>query len=774
MTKESKRKLLFITVILAMLLISSAYAALIPNVHAAKITTTSTAKGLTIINQVAGVDLTKYNATPTLDVAGSYLGVLPTENIRYTLTGSGSRIEIQDTFTNGSLQIMDVLENIRSPQMPTLPASDAFGFNASYALVEMAKGFLLNYQGYSANSFYGQLASSLNQADPTKNSTTTVGNLKFDINTISGNSTLGNSTSFTWSYTSNGIDAACKCVSLGYKDGFLNDFIDTWNLYPIGSTIVNLSEQQAEDIAMQNAKAYSWTIGSGNEKHVINNFNVTRPMIKQLEFCPAGNASNARSSDPLTLYPMWGIGVGLDKFYPGDVYGIYVDVWADTGQVRDVQEVFSTLPPPAGAEVATIAESSIPTGDNQASGVTAQSNMFPAVWVLAAFVVFTMGAVPVWLSRKKTLLHSLRLPKLRKIGGAVLCLLIGLVALVALVSAVPTVNAGSAIIWGDSSDGTGGTLPHTPNEISNQSMISTYITSLFQSSGYAYYNKMQGVATIPQNVQTYVPYVDQYYPPAATVWFDHGVGMQNVIQGYPKEFHFMLCGTYATNGNPSGDVFDYQIYSYTSTPKNYFSFISACMSAALSATYPNGTKLFSDETGTYGLNNQNGGSTKPIGMPFAWTHGASISNNGYVNPDSSAYCYVGFPYGSAPLSQQSPPIDPNYPTITYGNFVSDFFYNALSLHDSVNQALYYASQTCWSKDFSASTLYNGFTAYWQGVGPPQPGCTMVVYGNGNMYLYTGSPIMLARHPSVTTCLIRVSQTQPTNSRLLRPTLAATV
>ena len=213
-----------------------------------------------------------------MDVAGSYLGVLPTENIRYTLTGFGGTIEIQDTFTNGSLQIMDVLENTPSPLIPALPASSALRVNESYALVEMAKIFLNNYQSYSANSFYGQLASTLNNANPTKNSTTTIGNINFNINTISGNSALGNSTTFTWSYTFNGVNADCKCVSLTYENGYLKSFIDTWKLYPIGSTTVNLSEQQAENIAMQNAKTCTWTIGSGNQKQVINNFNITKPV----------------------------------------------------------------------------------------------------------------------------------------------------------------------------------------------------------------------------------------------------------------------------------------------------------------------------------------------------------------------------------------------------------------------------------------------------------------------------------------------------------------
>ena len=40
-----------------------------------------------------------------------------------------------------------------------------------------------------------------------------------------------------WMYTVNGVDAPSKCVALGYEHGFLKYFIDTWDLYKIGSTV---------------------------------------------------------------------------------------------------------------------------------------------------------------------------------------------------------------------------------------------------------------------------------------------------------------------------------------------------------------------------------------------------------------------------------------------------------------------------------------------------------------------------------------------------------
>lgn len=716
MAKKTK-KLLFITVILSLLFVTSTYAVLIPNVHAAEITNQQ--KGLSILSNVVGLDLTKYNATTTLKVNGPTLGTLPTENIRYTLESTRNHVEILEKFTNGHLQIIDVLENSGPFQRTHSPAAVAW----------MARTFLLNYQSYSANSFYGRLALMLNKADATKNSTTIVGNIKFDITTTSGNSDMGNSTTFTWTYTSNGIAATSKCVSLGYKDGFLRDFIDTWRLHKIGSTTVNLSEKQAEEIAMKNARTFTWSIGSGNQTIVINNFNVTKPMVAHLMFCEAGNASNTRDSDQLALYPMWRIGVGLDKFYPGSVYGISVDIWADTGQVKEIFELISTLATSNG-ETATIAESSI---SNQTSTATVLTDSFTAIWItLAPFAVTAIGVFPIWLIRKKT---PLRLPKVRKIGATALCILIGLVAFISLVSAVPTVNA-CAVVWGETSAGDP-YLYHTIGEITVQLAISSQIDSWFGSSGYAHHNYETGGQTTKSNVLYYTGYYDQLYPSVETVYFDHGIGMKGVISPpFQNEWHYMVSTDLSQYNNPAENVFDYQIYDTTSD-NNYFAYISTCLSANLNdgATFGG--------TGTYGANQ--GGSGKIIGMPYAWTHGASISTNGFYNPDSGPYCYIGFVGGSAALCQHIP-----YPdgTHIYYEFVYHFFDGLLNNQLTVNQALNWAAYHAFPyQGFASTALYTGFTAYWPGCNPPTGDGRMVVYGNGDIYLYSGGPDYVSR-PSV--------------------------
>src|SRR3989304_10602573 len=108
MAKKTKRKLLFITVLLTILLSSSAYATLIPNAHAANITIQQ--KGLTIINDAVGLDLTRYTTIAKKYPQDSYFGVVPEENVGYNLESDESKLKLLCTFTGGALHILHVLE----------------------------------------------------------------------------------------------------------------------------------------------------------------------------------------------------------------------------------------------------------------------------------------------------------------------------------------------------------------------------------------------------------------------------------------------------------------------------------------------------------------------------------------------------------------------------------------------------------------------------------------------------------------------------------------
>jgi hypothetical protein len=113
MSKFSKRKLLFITFMLTLTLISSAYAILVPNARASLLT--SSQKVEVISKDVVGLDLTECTKTVQESPPDSYLDVLPQENVRYTLESNGNKVDIRYTFTNGNLRVIYVLEIQGSP-----------------------------------------------------------------------------------------------------------------------------------------------------------------------------------------------------------------------------------------------------------------------------------------------------------------------------------------------------------------------------------------------------------------------------------------------------------------------------------------------------------------------------------------------------------------------------------------------------------------------------------------------------------------------------------
>ena len=708
MAKESRRKLLFIMVFLSLLLSYSAYASPIQSARAAEIATQE--KGLAILNDVVGLDLTKYATEPKECPQSSYFGVVPQENLDYTLESNESKLKLLCTFTYGTLHIMYVRESEGSPLMT----------KSATSVLEMAKDFLSNYQTFSSNSFYGQLGSMLGKVDANKNLTTTSGNVKLEV------TNSGDYKTFRWTYTFNGVGAACKCVALGYKNGFLKYFIDTWDLYKIGSTSVNLSEEEAIAIAMERAKTYSWKVGWGNNTFEVKDFKVTKAMMTQLVFCTSLYADRARSDNPLTLYPMWRIGVGLDKFYPGNVYGIYVDIWADTKEIRHVRAAFSTLDPQL-IESQLFDESTVETLNDQSSASEAQLNSISITCIaLTAFAVVVLGTAPVWLSRKKKSSRFYNLPKphLFRIGAVLLCLLISSTMPLVLIS---TVNADEpndrATIWGS----TWGKESYT-EEIWQQMVTANSIKNYFGYAGYTA-SSYQGSNTVKANILAQIEDSEQNYPRVAVVYFDHGVGdIYWEEYGGDDQWHYQVIDSDGVS------VFDMDIHNKTALERPCFALINTCMSANITYRCPYGG----------GKNDYD----NAVGMPYAWTHrkvkayespfyiGEHMSDDGYNQPDDGKFCYIGFPYGSASLSQW---VDGDYPFTEYHTWLENFTRYALYNDYSVNTALDLASLDYFNSIFELTKLHRDFSAIWVGdPRSPMPGCTMVVYGNGKIHLYQPS------------------------------------
>src|SRR3972149_11869984 len=245
MINNSKRKLLFTTSILTLLLISSTYATLIPNAQAAEITIQQ--KATAVMKDIVGLDLTQYNisAKENSQIL-PFLGNVLQESVSFNLASADNNLKALYTYANGNLQGMFVIENEGTPSLTkTISGND----------VEKAQDFLNDYQSFTAKSIFGELSSTLLNVDAGKNLTKSLGDKVLQVTAYE------DGTHFKWCYTANGATAQyTKVVAVSFKDGFLTYFIDNWSLYSIGSASVNLSKGEAVAIALDAARKHNWTM----------------------------------------------------------------------------------------------------------------------------------------------------------------------------------------------------------------------------------------------------------------------------------------------------------------------------------------------------------------------------------------------------------------------------------------------------------------------------------------------------------------------------------
>jgi hypothetical protein len=182
---------------------------------------------------------------------------------------------------------------------------------------------------------------------------------------------------------------------------------------------------------------------------------------------------------------------------------------------------------------------------------------------------------------------------------------------------------------------------------------------------------------------------------------------------------------YLFYGENYDDPMDANLYDHTTTgpySKQHFTFIWTC-ACANNMTDPNTSYQ------CYGFIDYDN-DTGEVGMPLAWTANADLSHDGYSDPDSSTYCYIGFKGASKPLKEDIY-IDEYYTGYKYFGFV-DLFYTRLTLNYyqyTVKQSLDYASGFIWGCDWDDTPLGDGYYDY-----PTSENCWMNVFGNSNLYL----------------------------------------
>jgi hypothetical protein len=679
MTKKPK-KLLLTAVLLAVLMISTGMA-LSPTAHAAEITNSQQATD--ILGNVVGLSMNSYTTTLTQDINPATNPVLATaattaglsqETLIYNLIGAQGSLRASLSFINGSLNQIYLSNYVGSPSLST-PTTN---------VLDMAQGFLQNYQSYTDNSFYGSLSSMLNGLTPNTNLTITQGNIKLQVNA------LGNTEEdLIWSYVdNNGVPALAKDVILSYSNGLLQSFLDNWQLYQISGAPA-VSSQTAIAAALSAAQNFSYIAYNVNGANVTeSNFNVTaifNVSLSYVNYYQQTSEQSIRGGNPYILYPSWYVGLGFGKVYPGGVTGLNVMVWADSGNVSSVEPIVFNSQSSASSEPASSDASYVAT------------NQAPTMLVLLSVVaVSASGVTGLFLySTKITLKGFKRTLKLRlsKRKLAALCLAILPLGVIFIVPSVQAANLKSELYVG-----TYVITSIDKNEYGNASNVVGDIQALYQDIGVPVSNNY-GSGTTYANIESNIESDDSNPNVMGVAVFHFGHGyLPDYIDSNDQDISYSNIASWVDGSN-----------------KNYFIWMWTCTMA--------GTSVGSND----------------YHFADAWTSESSLSSNGYGSPDSSDHCFIGFQSESPTIGEYS---FYGYTQLAFG-FIEDFYYYAVISDYSVHNALNQASEAFFSLPYASCPLAEGYGTYWAGgyMGStyvPQsydyPGI-MMVYGDSNVIIY---------------------------------------
>jgi hypothetical protein len=192
-------------------------------------------------------------------------------------------------------------------------------------VLEATRSLIDRYRSSSNEPYLEEMSRLLASANET-NDEQTLGNVKLKM-TI-----YGENAEVLLMYTSDEFGFSAKSLRLLFQNHVLREMSDDWFLYTVSDAQVNVSREQAIQIARNAAKNFQWTINGAT----VSNFTVLAEPVSAVFF------PHPRT-ELLTLVPYWYVTLYLDREYLGGVNSITVGVWADTGTVANIQPLSSQV-----------------------------------------------------------------------------------------------------------------------------------------------------------------------------------------------------------------------------------------------------------------------------------------------------------------------------------------------------------------------------------------------------------------------------------------------
>lgn len=331
-------------------------------------------EGLVIMEDVIGLDLSKYNVELNTHNMYSVDEDSPVyETISYTLQSDESKIKIRFKFLNQTLVYWSI-----NP----LEGSPNYIQPLSTNTLDIIKDALQRYQTYSNVPVVQEARDVLDTVSELKSMNTTFGNMKLQITENTDYLNLD------WVRIVNGLEFGTG-LGIRVNDGIVDVFSDRSSFFHIGSADVKVSQNEAVRIAGEEAKnCTTVNIWMGDNYEVFPFHLVEEHRTVQLY---VGSTKN------FTLYPYWKVWFAADP----EVYattGFEVTIRADTGEITKsrVTSYYGTLP-----------DTETPTDTTSSSGTSSESqaensaNLPLTIIVLATVASIVAIVTIVMISLKK-------------------------------------------------------------------------------------------------------------------------------------------------------------------------------------------------------------------------------------------------------------------------------------------------------------------------------------------------------------------------------------
>jgi len=270
----------------------------------------TTNSAIRFLQDVVEINTDHYQATflsntfeQRLDLGGTVEQVMT-----YSLTSSNSKLLVTLWFRNN---------NFYRYQMSALEGAPVYLQPQPLNAVDGAKGVVGRLASYEDASYLADMGSMLSLvSSSTEAIEIKEGTLKLTVS-------QGEISRTGVMYTENGVDFSPKSLSLEFANGDLTKLTDGWYLFTVGSTTINISADEAETLARNALKGYSWNVNDTT----VSNFTVL--IEPSVIFHPS-------TKNGLALYPQYTVTFRLDKVYPGGTNTLMVQVWADNGDIAKI------------------------------------------------------------------------------------------------------------------------------------------------------------------------------------------------------------------------------------------------------------------------------------------------------------------------------------------------------------------------------------------------------------------------------------------------------